>query len=101
MKRIIYPCSLYAALCLSAVWSASAASSIVTFRVDMSTSALDTNTQSVAVRGSFNGWNPYPLTNNPAGPTTMVFSGHTNIPINGDAIASTYTIEPGRTYDTR
>jgi hypothetical protein len=94
-------------LLLGMVATASA-TTLVTFQVDMSqaiaTAAFDPNTQSVAARGSFNGWGnspdiPFALTNNPSGPNPALYTGTTNLPLNGVVMSYKYTIEPTGTYE--
>src|SRR5271156_2086954 len=86
-------------LALGAVLAASA-NTVVTFQVDMSNASFDPNSQTVSARGSFNGWNSFALTNNPLGPNPTVWSGTTNLPLNGSVMQYKYTIEPGATYET-
>jgi hypothetical protein len=93
---------IYAGLLLSIVTTASA-TTLVTFQVDMSAAIanalFDPNTQTMAVHGSFNGWNAFPLTNNPSGPNPALYTGTTNLPINGSVMQYKYTIEPGASYE--
>src|SRR5260370_42305193 len=65
----------------------------------MSTAAFNPNTQTVVARGSFNGWNAFALTNNPAGANTNLWTGTTNIPGNGTVMQYKYSIEPGTNYE--
>jgi len=97
----------WATLLLGTALTASAAT-LVTFQVDMSqaiaTAAFDPNTQTVAARGSFNGWGntpdvPFALTNNPSGPNPALYTGTTNIPLNNVVMSYKYTIEPTGTYE--
>ncbi len=77
------------------------ATTLVTFQVDMSLdSSFDPTTQTVAARGSFNGWSAFALTNNPNGPNPSLWTGTTNIPTNGVVMSYKYTIEPGANYET-
>lgn len=73
------------------------ANTIINFQVDMSTSGIDPNTQTVEVRGNFEGWGggPVVLTNNPGGVNPYLFTGTTNFPQNGIVIAYKYVIQPG------
>jgi len=93
---------LGAAVLLGSALGASA-NVLVTFQVDMSNAAFDPNTQTVAARGSFNGWSgPFALTNNPNGANPSLWSGTTNLPSgNGSVVAYKYTIEqpPNTTYE--
>lgn len=58
--------------------TAQTSNSIITFSVDMTGAAnFVLGTDQVAVRGSFNGWNEYILTNNPSAANPYVFSGTT------------------------
>src|SRR3954470_442082 len=72
---------LSAALLLSAASLASAASSntVVTFRVDLSSQVTGgtfiPGTDTVAARGTFNGYGTFNLTNNPAGVNPNLYSG--------------------------
>jgi hypothetical protein len=99
IKRVVW----WAGLLLCSAVGASA-NSIVTFQVDMSQavadSAFDPATQTVAARGSFSGWNAFPLTNNPAGPNPNLWTGTTNITDNGTVMQYKYAIEPGTQYET-
>src|SRR5208283_2712772 len=77
------------------------ATTLVTFQVDMSLDpSFDPTTQTVAARGSFNGWSAFALTNNPNGPNPSLWTGTTNIPSNGVVMSYKYTIEPGANYET-
>lgn len=64
-KSVISKCALFAAALLAAVGSftAQASSSLITFSVDMSQQAAESNfnpdTDQVAVQGTFNNWNPF------------------------------------------
>jgi hypothetical protein len=108
MKQMIHktpfaPWRCLTALLFCAAISASATSTI-NFQVDMSVAAtngtFDPNTQTMATRGSFNGWTtPILLTNNPSGPNPRLYTGSTNVPDNGIVIAYKYTIEPTTTYE--
>jgi len=66
--------AICAALLLGTAVTASA-STLVTFQVDMTQAVTDAvfdpNTQTVEVRGNFEGWGaaPFALTNNPTGPS--------------------------------
>jgi hypothetical protein len=79
------------------------ADSVVTFQVDMTAAVgnatFNPATQTMAARGSFNGWNAFPLTNNPSGPNTNLWTGTTNVPGNGTVMQYKYTIEPGANYE--
>jgi hypothetical protein len=89
---------------------AASANTLVTFQVDMSTSGIDPATQTVAARGSFNGWGAVALTNNPSGPNPNLWTGTynvtsnlyngTTVSANGTVMSYKYTIEPGATYET-
>lgn len=86
---------------------ASRANSIVTFQVDMTNmialASFDPLSQSVTVRGSFNGWGTptaLALTNNPNGPTPTVYSGTVDIPTNGIVVSYKYVVEPGTQYES-
>jgi len=86
---------------------ASRANSLVTFQVDMTNSiglaTFDPLSQSVTVRGSFNGWGSpaaLALTNNPNGPTPTVYSGTVDIPNNGIVVSYKYVVEPGTSYES-
>jgi hypothetical protein len=80
---------------------AARANTIVNFQVDMSTAGIDPNTQTVEVRGNFEGWGgaPVALTNNPGGVNPYLFTGTTNLPQNGIVIAYKYVIQPGATFE--
>jgi len=96
--------ALWAGLLLGS-GAAAFANTLVTFQVDMTTqianAAFDPVTQTMAVRGSFNGWSgPVALTNNPGGATPAIYSQTVNIATNGIVVAYKYTIEPGANYET-
>ncbi len=99
-ERILhtYQRGLGLALLLCAGWAASA-NVLVTFQVDMSNAAFDSNSQTVAARGTFNGRSAFALTNNPHGANPNLWTGTTNIPGNGTVMSYRYTIEPGATYE--
>src|ERR1041385_3454596 len=101
-KLFPFRSGLTGGLLFCALLSASAASSIVTFQVDMNVAAtngtVNSSTQTVATHGTFNGWGTFNLTNDPSGPNPLLYSGTTNLPDNGNVIAYKYTIEPGATY---
>src|SRR5260370_35922993 len=78
---------------------AASANVLVTFQVDMSTAAFNPNTQTVVARGSFNGWNAFALTNNPARANTNLWTGTTNIPGNGTVMQYKSSIEPATNYE--
>src|SRR5580765_405396 len=88
--------TLGASLLLGSALAANA-NTIVNFQVDMSTAGIDPNTQTVQVRGNFEGWGggPVALTNNPLGANPYLFTGTTNMPQNGIVIAYKYVIMPG------
>ncbi|HWX20374.1 MAG TPA: hypothetical protein VN578_10790 [Candidatus Binatia bacterium] len=106
MKTKLIKYALSAGLFLGSVAGATAASSIVTFQVDMSVAitnlAFDPLTQSVQVRGNFEGWGAHPvaLTNNPLGTTPGLYTGTTNLPLNGSVIAFKYVIMTNVTFET-
>src|SRR5208337_3620231 len=79
------------ALCLCAGMAlAQTSNTVVTFSVDMSfASPFVLGTDQVAVRGSFNGWNTYMLTNNPSASNPYLFSGTTTntTDVNGTPMA--------------
>src|SRR5436190_2760227 len=83
--------------------AASLANTRVTFNVDMTAAIanaqFDPATMSMAVRGTFNGWTPTALTNNPLGATPAVYSQTVNIPANGTVVDYKYTIQPASTYE--
>jgi len=83
-----------AALLLGAATAAQAASSLVTFQVDMSVQVgLGTfvpGANHVSARGTFNGWGELVLTNNPSGPNTNVYSGTANDASNPNGGVETY-----------
>ena len=99
---------IYAGLLLGLITTASA-TTLLTFQVDMSNATtnlftFDPNTQTVAARGSFNGWGnspdvPLALTNNPTGPDPYLWSGTISVPLNGVVMSYKYTIEPDGTYE--
>jgi hypothetical protein len=96
--RVVFGSGLL--LCSVAVASAN---SLVTFQVDMSNAAFDPGTQTVTVRGNFNGWgtpSAFLLTNNPSGPTPGIWSGTADIAQNSNVIAFKYVIEPGTQYES-
>jgi hypothetical protein len=72
----------------------------VTFQVDMSNTAFDPSSQTVAARGSFNNFAAFPLTNNPTGTNLSLWTGTTNIPGNGKVMSYRYAIEPGNQTET-
>jgi len=86
--------SLAAALLLGAATAAQAASSIVTFQVDMSVQVgLGTfvpGVNHVSARGTFNGWGELSLTNDPAGLNTNLYSGTVNDTSNPNGGVETY-----------
>ncbi len=90
-KRLLQGLALGLALGTAAT---AGATSIVTFQVDMSMSGIDQNTQTVSARGSFNGWGAFPLTNNPTGENPYLYSGTTNLPLNGSVMEYKYVIDP-------
>jgi hypothetical protein len=78
------------------------ANTIINFQVDMSTApGFDTNSQTVEVRGNFEGWGagPVALTNNPGGVNPYLFTGTTNFPQNSIVIAYKYVIQPGAAFE--
>lgn|ERR1017187_7611522 len=93
------------ALLLFAVGIANA-DTLVTFQVDMSvvttngSGIFDPSTQTVAARGTFSGWNAFPLTNNPTGANSNLYTGTTNVAGNGSVMQFKYTIEPGAHYES-
>ena len=105
--------AIWAGLALSAV-SLAHANSIVTFQVDMSEAAatgrFDPVNQTVAARGSFNGWDAVALTNNPNGANSTLWTGTfnvtsnvyngTTVSANGTVMSYKYTVEPGAAYET-
>ena len=105
--------AVWAGLALSAI-SLVNANSLVTFQVDMTdaiaNAAFDPATQTMAARGSFNGWSAFALTNNPTGPNTNLWTGTYNVTsnlyngatvsANGTVMSYKYTIEPAATYET-
>ena len=84
--------------------AAASASTLTTFQIDMTGAPFDPSFQTVSARGSFgspsSAWGVLPLTNNPAGANTNLWSGTTNLPFNGGVLSYKYTIEPGTTYET-
>ncbi len=86
--------SLCVALLLCTPAVAPAASSIVTFSVDMSVQiglgAFVPGTDTVSARGTFNNWNTYNLTNDPSGPAPTVYSGTVNDTTNPNGGVETY-----------
>lgn len=60
---------------------------------------FDPATQSVAARGTFNSWAAFPLTNNPAGTNTALYTGTTNVAGNATVMQYKYTVEPGAHYE--
>ena len=105
--------AIWAGLALCAI-SLAKANSIVTFQVDMTEAiaiaAFDPATQTVAARGSFNGWDAVALTNNPAGSnpnlwtgtynvTSNVYSG-TTVSANGTVMSYKFHGQPGATYES-
>ena len=104
MNAKYLPSLLGAGLLLCGAISASA-DSIVTFQVDMTAQNIlgnfDPATQSMQVRGNFGGWDaaPLALTNNPTGANPYLYTGTTNLPLNGSVIAFKYVIMAGSTYE--
>ena len=105
--------AVWAGLALFAI-SLAHANSIVTFQVDMSEAAssgsFDPVNQTVAARGSFNGWDAVALTNNPNGANSTLWTGTfnvtsnvyngTTVSANGTVMSYKYTVEPGAVYET-
>jgi hypothetical protein len=68
-------------LCAVGLVNAQTSNSVVTFSVDMSVQVTAgtfvPGTDTVAARGTFNGWNQFFLTNNPSGANPYLYSGTT------------------------
>jgi hypothetical protein len=101
MKSKTFQLTTAGGLLLGAAVAASAASSIVTFQVDMTAqiqnNAFTPGVNVVNARGTFNGYGTYALTNNPAGVNTNLYSGTVNdtTDANGSTMQYKYCIDGG------
>ena len=88
-------------LCAAASSTVQAASSILTFSVDLSSNTIPVTT--VECRGTFNGYSGgFALTNNPLAANTNLYSGTINDTIdpNGGKVAYKFVINPGGNWET-
>jgi len=81
------------------------ARSVVTFQADMSVAGTNgtfhSATQTVVVKGSFNGWGatPLPLTNNPNAGNTNIYTGSYDYGANQMVMDYKFVLEPGDVWE--
>ena len=90
----IRKCAALAGLALCSMTIANAASTFVTYNVDLSAAitggGFNPATDTVAARGTFNGYGQFFLTNNPGGANPNVYSGTVNDTTDGNGTTLQY-----------